>query len=111
MQMVLEELAGGITRVALDGRFDIGGAEAVDLKINVIAGTKKFVLLDMEKVTFLGSMGLRTILTAARTVKSRGGKMAIFAPDEQIVKVLITSGVGALLSINPDREGAVAFLQ
>jgi len=38
MPISTEELAGGITRVILDGRLDIEGAAAVDLPMNVIAG-------------------------------------------------------------------------
>ena len=111
MQMGIEELAGDVTKVTFDGRFDIAGAEAVDLKMNVIAGSKKLVLIDMQKVSFLGSMGLRTIVSAARSVKSRGGKIAVFGPGEEVEKVLTMSGVHTLVPIHHDYQTAIAFLQ
>jgi anti-sigma B factor antagonist len=77
----------------------------------VIAGSKKFVLVDMQKVSFLGSMGLRTIVSAARTIKGRGGKMAVFGPDEEVEKVLTMSGVTALVPIHHDFQSAIAWLQ
>src|SRR5271170_5457828 len=95
MDIATEELNGGVTKLTLSGRWDITGAEAIDLKMNVIAGSKKFLLIDMQKVSFLGSMGLRTIVTVARTMKSRGGRTALFAPDELVEQVLKTSGVDA----------------
>ena len=49
--------------------------------MNVIAGTKKAVLLDMQNVSFLGSMGLRALVAPARAIKGRGGKMVIFGPN------------------------------
>ena len=55
MPISTEELEGGITRVILEGRLDIEGAAAVDMRMNVIAGTKKAVLVDLQKVSFLGS--------------------------------------------------------
>ena len=110
MQMTTEELAGGITKVILEGRLDVAGAQAVDLKMNVIAGSKPYVLLDMEKVSFLGSMGLRTIVTVARTIKSRGGKAAVLNPDEMVEKVLKTSGVDAYIPIYHDLTNAMASL-
>ena len=58
----------GITRVALDGRMDIAGAAVVDLKMNIIAGSAKKLLIDLQKVEFLGSMGLRSIVIPARVV-------------------------------------------
>ena len=41
MAMVTEELPGGITKVILDGRLDIEGAAAMDLPMNVIAGSQE----------------------------------------------------------------------
>jgi anti-anti-sigma factor len=111
MQLETEELAGGVTKVILDGRMDIAGAEAVDLKMNVIAGSKKFVLLDMQKVSFLGSMGLRAIFSVARTIKSRGGKVVLFGPSELVEKVLKASGVDALVPIHHELQSAIALLK
>jgi anti-anti-sigma factor len=110
MQMTTEEMMSGITKVVLDGRLDVEGAQAIDLKMNVLAGSKPSVLIDMQKVSFLGSMGLRTIVTVARTIKSRGGRTALFAPDELVEKVLKTSGVDAFVPIHHNLETAMAAL-
>jgi len=110
MEMAIEELAGDVTKVAFNGRFDIAGAEAVDLKMNVIAGSRKLVLIDMEKVSFLGSMGLRTLISAARAVRGRGGKIVMFVPDQDVEKVLTMSGVNTLAPIHHDIESAISSL-
>ena len=111
MPISTEELTGGITRVILDGRLDIEGAAAVDLKMNVIAGTKKAVLVDLRQVSFLGSMGLRALVTPARAITSRGGKIVLFGPNELVEKVLNTSGVGALIPVYHELQAAMAALQ
>src|SRR5579872_4470921 len=111
MALATEDLPGGITRVILDGRLDIEGAAAVDLKMNVIAGSKKAVLLDLQKVSFLGSMGLRAIVAPARAIKGRGGKMVIYGPNEMVEKVLKTSGIDVLIPIHHELESAMAALQ
>jgi len=111
MQISSEEMAGGITRVALDGRMDIAGAAAVDLKMNLIAGTAAKLLIDLQKVEFLGSMGLRSIVLPARAVKSRGGKVVLFAPNEMVESVLKTAGIDTLIPIHHNLDAAVAALQ
>lgn len=55
MQISTEELEGGVNRVVLDGRLDIAGSRAIDLKMNVIAGTKRALLVAMQKVSFMGT--------------------------------------------------------
>ena len=81
MPISTEELEGGITRVILEGRLDIEGAAAVDMRMNVIAGTKKAVIVDLQKVSFLGSMGLRALVAPARAIKGRGGKIVILRSE------------------------------
>ena len=111
MAIAMEELAGGITKVILEGRLDIDGAAAVDLQMNVIGGSKKAVLLDLQKVSFLGSMGLRALVAPARTIKSRGGKMVIFGPNELVEKVLRAAGIDSLIPVHHEFESALAALQ
>lgn len=111
MQISTEELADGITKVALDGRLDIAGAAAVDLKMNVAAGSARKLLIDLQKVSFLGSMGLRSIVLPARAVHGRGGKVVLFAPAEMVESVLRASGIDTLLPIHHDLAAAIAALQ
>jgi len=111
MPLITEELNGGITKVILDGRLDTGGAAAIDLRMNVIAGSKKAVLIDMQKVSFIGSMGLRALVSPAQAIRSRGGKMVILGPNELVEKVLRTSKVDTLIPIHHELESAIAALQ
>jgi anti-anti-sigma factor len=109
--LVSEELSDGITKVVLDGSIDIAGAAAIDLRMNVIAGASKGVLVDLRQVSFIGSMGLRALVQPARALFKRGGKMVIFAPQELVEKVLTTSGIDTMIPIYHDYEAAVAALQ
>jgi anti-anti-sigma factor len=105
------DLEGGITRVVLEGRLDIAGAAAVDMPMNVIGGTKKAVIVDMEKVSFLGSMGLRALVAPARAIKGRGGRIVIFGPNEAVEKVLKISGVNNIVPIYHDLQNAIAAVR
>ena len=110
MTLSTESMDGGITRVLLDGRLDIHGSAAIDLKMNVLAGSSKFLLLDLSKVSFLGSMGLRSIVLPAQAVKRRGGKMALFGPVPMVEEVLKASNIGEIIPIFHELDEAVASL-
>ena len=111
MKIVEEELPGGITKIVLDGRLDIEGASAVDLKMNAIAGSRTAVLLDLHLVSFLASIGLRSIVLPARTIKSRGGRVVLFGPNDMVGKVLKTSGIDTVIPVHHDLATALATLQ
>jgi anti-sigma B factor antagonist len=106
-----EELPGDIVRVVLDGSLDIAGAAAIDLKMNIIAGANKAVMLDLQQVTFIGSMGLRSLLIPARSILSRGGTVVAFGPSEQVHQVLKTSGIDSLIPVYHDFEQALGALR
>ena len=108
MKISTEVLEGEVTRVILDGRLDIEGAAAVDLRMNVIAGSSKLLLLDMQQLTFLGSMGLRSILVPAQAVRRRGGRVVLYAPAPMVEEVLKASNIDTLLPIHHDLGSALA---
>jgi anti-sigma B factor antagonist len=110
MTISTETMDGGITRVLLDGRLDIQGAAAIDLRMNVLAGSSKFLLIDLHNVSFLGSMGLRSLILPAQAVHRRGGKVALLGPVPMVEEVLKTSNIDKVIPIFHDLDSAVASL-
>jgi len=110
MTISTESMDGGITRVLLDGRLDIQGAAAIDLRMNVLAGSSKSLLIDLTNVSFLGSMGLRSIVLPAQALQRRGGKMALLNPVPMVEEVLKASNIDQIIPIFHDLDSAVAAL-
>lgn len=110
MTFASEELEGGVTKVVLNGRMDIEGSAAIDLRMNVVAGTAKKLLVDMQNVSFLGSMGMRSLVLPAQAVSRRGGKVVLFAPVQMVEDVLRASNIQAVIPIHHDMAEALAAL-
>lgn len=108
MDMVVDELDGGITNVALRGRLDTNAAETIDMPFSVIGGSKRAVVVDLSEVDFLASLGIRVLLTTAKAVQHKGGKLALVAPEGNVLMVLKTAGMEALIPIFPERTTAIA---
>lgn len=111
MKIVTEELADGITRVALEGRLDIDGAVFADLQVNAIAEHRNRVLFDLQKLSYIGSRGLHTLVKPARTIQERRGKVVFYAPSEMVEKVLKVSKVDAFFPIHHDLQSAMDALR
>lgn len=108
MNMVVDELDGGITNVTLRGRLDLLGAQTIDLPFSEIADLKNAVLVDLSEVDFLASLGMRVLLTSAKAVHRKGGRLAIVVPEGNVLKALKTAGFDAIIPIFQDRSAAVA---
>jgi anti-sigma B factor antagonist len=109
MELLLESLPDGVTRVILNGRLDIQGAEKIDLPFSTLSSHRK-VIVDLSKVTFLASMGIRTIVLTARSVKSKGGAMVLLDPNADVENVLMVSGIDTLIPIVHGMDAAIAAL-
>jgi anti-anti-sigma regulatory factor len=67
MDMTVSQADDGVSRVVLDGRFDIHGAQQVDARFGELAESSKALIVDLAKVSFLASLGVRTLMLSAKT--------------------------------------------
>ena len=111
MKMSREELEGGIRCLVLEGRFDLAGSAAIDLAFSGHAASEKaLVLVDLAGVDFLASLGIRTLLVAARAQRHRGGKLVLCGAQASVRKVLELAGMTEVLPLVTDRAAGVATL-
>jgi len=108
MQMTAEPVSPGVVRIVLDGRLDIIGAGVIDLQFNAIAGSHKGVVVDLAGVSFLASIGIRTLLLGAKAVQRRGGTFVLLNPVAEVERVLDVMGMTDLMPVFHDPEAAVA---
>ena len=111
MEMHIEEPDGDIARVKLAGRMDYAGTTEIDARFMELAAREKFLLVDLSQVSFLASMGIRTLIMAAKSLNQRGGKMILFSPEMMVAKVLKTSGTDILIPVYYDLPLARMALQ
>jgi anti-anti-sigma factor len=91
---------------------DLEGTRAIDQKFAFATSTKGLQLaVDLSAVSFLASIGLRTLLTAARAQAGRGGKMVLVAPAGMIRQTLEIAGIDRIVPIVQDWETAQANLR
>lgn len=66
------------------------------------------MVLDLSGLDFITSAGLRTLLIAQRTIKSRGAKMAVSGLEDSVRDVFRISKFDALLTVTESITDAVA---
>jgi anti-sigma B factor antagonist len=110
MNMNVTEIADGITHVVLDGRLDIAGAQQIDLTFAALSNSKDKLIVDLGKVDFIASMGVRTLMFGGKTIARKGGRIVICNPEENVEKVLRMTGLDEVVAIYPDYASALAAL-
>lgn len=108
MELVVEEGPAGVTQAALIGRMDIDGAQTIESAFNVLTRLRRSLVVDLSKVSFMASMGLRTLMVGARAQNELGGKLVLASPQPNVEKVLKESGIGEIIGVYPSVEAAAA---
>lgn len=95
-------------RITISERLDIQGTEAIATKFSALAASaNRSVVVDLTAVSFLSSMGLRAIISNAKALQQRGGKMVLFVGENsQVAKTLFDTGIDELIPIFADSDAA-----
>jgi anti-sigma B factor antagonist len=109
--MQVTEISWDVARIVLAGRLDLAGSAQIDVPFNVAAGTNRNIIVDMSAVTFIASIGIRTLVIGAKTVQRRGGKLLLLSPQGDVEQVLETVGITDLLPIVRDEAEAMAAIR
>ncbi len=100
----------GVVLIELEGSLD--GKTAPEVQKQVLPGAEgqNKVILDMTRVTYVSSAGLRVLLVLYRQIKAKGGKIALVGMTEEIKDVMSNTGLLNFFLIADSLEGGVAAL-
>jgi anti-anti-sigma factor len=111
MELQYSEIENGINVLKLIGILDFKGVDEIETKFaGYSTGDQSKVLVDLSEVEFLTSIGVRLVVTTAKSVASRGGKLVILNPNENVKDVLEMTGIMDIIPIHTDLTEAIADL-
>jgi len=111
MDLQYSELENGIRYIQLTGKLDSTGFNSIDLKFTAhYSGHNVRVIVDLSKLEFLASIGIRMFTMNAKSLSSRGGKMVLLNPGKEVRDVLEMTGIPTIIPIYDSRESAETVL-
>lgn len=109
MDITEEQLHNDVYKINLAGRMDIEGVGKIETRLaGMTASPRMAIIVDMSAVPYMSSIGIRALLMNAKAVGKRGGKFTLLSPEQNVRKVLVTSGIDRIISICDDLDEAVA---
>jgi anti-sigma B factor antagonist len=111
MELQYSEIENGINVLKLVGILDFKGVDEIETKFSGYStGDRSKVLVDLSEVEFLTSIGVRLVVTTAKSVANRGGKLVILNPNENVKGVLEMTGIMDIIPVHMDRQEAISDL-
>jgi anti-sigma B factor antagonist len=86
--------------VDMNGRLDSRTAGyGYDEMVRIVKSNNKQILVNLDKLEFITSAGLRVLLTAAKLVQSSGGQFKLCNANDSVRQVLETCGFHSLVNL------------
>jgi anti-anti-sigma factor len=111
MQYDIQPLGTGTIRLVLSGRADAAAIDAIEAAlVGRLRETSGHVLVNLAGVQFMGSLGIRMLISMARLVARRGDRMAMTSVQPQVLEVFETMALFDLIPNAADDDAALALL-
>lgn len=107
MDFSIIEETDELTHIGLSGRLDMAGVKEVQADFDAHTGGRgKPTIIDVSGLSFLGSLGMRLLLGAAKTLRKVDAKVALANPQEFVADALKVAGLDQALILADDVEEA-----
>ena len=100
-----------INVIGVSGRLDIKYAQELENHIlDLLKQDEKQLVINLEKLEFISSSGLRVLLFTAKQINRLNGKLALCGLKERVKETFDMVGFTALFNIYADEKSATSNL-
>jgi anti-anti-sigma factor len=101
----------GVAVIALKGRLDSANAGELEKGLgDLFAQPGQKAVVDMEKLDYISSAGLRVMLMLAKRARQTGGRLMLSALAAPVREVFEISGFLKILETTPSTDAALAAI-
>lgn len=103
---------GNVRKIVFVGRLDTAGVDRVETRFGAaVVASGKSTVVDLSQVTFLASMGIRMLITTARSLSSRKqAKIAMFGANAAVMEIIDTTALHEIVPYARSEDEAIAIV-
>jgi anti-anti-sigma factor len=104
MTITHEDVSDSFRRIVLSGRLDSRGTDEIATRFAALAAApSRRVVVDLTGIDFLASIGIRALLSNAKALEQKGGRLVLFVgANSAVTKTLEATGIDALIPMFAD---------
>jgi anti-sigma B factor antagonist len=111
MELQMTDL-GGAAKVALQGRLDTPGVDQIETRFTAsVVPAARPTVVDMSGVTFVSSMGIRMLISTARSLSHKKAKMVLFGAQPLVKESLDHVSLNDIVPIVGSEAQALELLK
>jgi anti-anti-sigma factor len=104
------QMHGEVTVITMEGSLDSGTAPSVQADLERLVPEGGLTVLDMSKMSYMSSAGLRVLLLVQRRAQATGARVALARLPEDVREVMAATGFLEFFAVcDTVEEGAEAL--
>jgi anti-sigma B factor antagonist len=110
MDIVITDLSG-VTKAAFSGRLDTANVNQFEASfIARIVPMAQPTVIDLTNVTFIASLGIRMLLSAARVISRGGAKFVMYGATPAVMDIIETTALSDIIPVHGSEADALAAI-
>jgi anti-sigma B factor antagonist len=106
---IQKRLEGDVAVLSLEGRLDLTSASSLkEASKEVLTGSSKKVVLNMDKVDFINSSGLGALVSILKEVRNSQGSMRLTNLAPYVKEIFDITQLTNIFEIFPDEKQAIS---
>ena len=112
VEMDVAGLENGLTKIVLTGRLDTPAVDRIEARFAAsVVGAKQSAIVDISRVDFITSMGIRMFITVARSLALRKAKLAIYGAQPMVNGVFEHVSLNEIIPVVDSESDAIAAVK
>jgi anti-anti-sigma factor len=111
MMTVLITNVSGVTKAEFSGRLDTANVNQMETAF--VAGVvpkSQNTVVDLTNVTFIASLGIRMLLSAARVLSRRNAKFVMYGANPLVMDIIEMTSLGDIIPVLKTEAEAMAAI-
>ena len=111
MQLEVQVTDEGITHVLLNGRLDTEGVDKIELEFGgAVIASRQHAIVDFSNVDFMGSLGIRMLISAAQALAYHESKMVVLSPQPNVLEAIESASLEEIIPVADTMDEAKKLL-
>jgi anti-sigma B factor antagonist len=112
MRLQIIDSNDSITHVALIGRLDVQGVNAIQYEFHhQTTSQPKSVIVDLSRMPYIASLGIGMLISAAKYLERNGARMVLVGSPPLVKEAFETAGLHQVIPMVSEETAALALLR
>ena len=109
MKMDIADVGPRLVKIVLTGRLDTPGVDSIETRfLATLIPNANNAVIDMSHVDFISSMGIRMLVSAARSLKMKRAALAVYGVQDRVAQVFEAAALHKMIPICSTEAEALA---